>query len=206
MYCILVTGIPAAGKSTIANSLAEMLDVPVISKDSIKEILFDGLGFQSRAEKVRQGVAAMMAMYYFAEQLMKRNRPFILENNFENSSRAELIRLLNSYGYQAVTVTLTGDYEVIYQRYVDRNNSPDRHRGHVVNDCFPEKAPGKYVPPIPYEWYIAGIRDRGMDSFTADGPKSIVNTTDFEQVDLAALCDQIRQAINCITESACPVD
>ena len=32
MYCILVTGIPAAGKSTMAKVLSEKLRLPVISK------------------------------------------------------------------------------------------------------------------------------------------------------------------------------
>ena len=48
MYAILVTGIPAAGKSTMAGFLAEKLKLPVISKDSIKELLFDSVGFRSR--------------------------------------------------------------------------------------------------------------------------------------------------------------
>lgn len=41
--------------------------------------------------------------------------------------------------FSALTITLTGDYKVIYQRLLKREKSPDRHRGHVVNDCYPEK-------------------------------------------------------------------
>lgn len=43
MYCILVTGMPAAGKSTMAEVLSERLKLPVISKDTIKELLFDNV-------------------------------------------------------------------------------------------------------------------------------------------------------------------
>lgn len=50
MYCILITGFPAAGKSTMAEFLAEKLAFPVISKDKIKELLFDDVGFNSREE------------------------------------------------------------------------------------------------------------------------------------------------------------
>lgn len=53
MYCILVTGIRAAGKNSAARFLGERLDLPAVSKDGIKELLFDHLGFQSRAEKVK---------------------------------------------------------------------------------------------------------------------------------------------------------
>ena len=86
MYCILVTGIPAAGKSTMAEAISERMKLPVISKDTIKELLFDNVGFQSRAEKVNLGIASMEIMYYAAGQLMKAGHPFILENNFEYSS------------------------------------------------------------------------------------------------------------------------
>ena len=78
MYCILVTGIPAAGKSTMAKVVSEKLKLPVISKDTIKELLFDNVGFQSRTEKVKLGIASMEIMYYVASQLMKAGQPFIL--------------------------------------------------------------------------------------------------------------------------------
>ena len=51
MYCILVAGMPASGKSTIAVRISESLGIPMLSKDSIKEMLFDDLGFHSRAER-----------------------------------------------------------------------------------------------------------------------------------------------------------
>ena len=151
MYCILVTGIPAAGKSTMAALLAEHFGLPVISKDKIKELMYDDIGFRSREEKVRLGIASMNIMYYMAEQLMKSNRPFILENNFEKISKEPLEKILEKYSYTAITVTLTGNYPEIYRRFVERNNSPDRHRGHVVNDGYPEKNPGGPVCPVPYE-------------------------------------------------------
>ncbi len=118
MYCILVTGIPAAGKSTMANAIAEKLKLPVLSKDAIKEKLFDFVGFQSRKEKVNLGIASMEIMYYAAEQLMKAEQPFILENNFEYSSEPDIKALLTKYQYSALTVALTGDYKVLYQRFL----------------------------------------------------------------------------------------
>lgn len=192
MYCILVTGIPAAGKSTMAKYLAEHLSLPMISKDGIKELLFDTVGFQSREEKIKLGIASMNIMYDMAEQLMKCNLPFILENNFENVSKDGLDHLLEKYSYKALTITLTGDYEKIYQRYVERNESPDRHRGHVVNDCYPERVSGRKITPISFESFISGIKSRGMDSFVSNGPHIVVDTTDFKKVDFGSIVKQIQ--------------
>ncbi|MDE6962838.1 MAG: ATP-binding protein [Lachnospiraceae bacterium] len=196
MYCILVTGIPASGKSTIAEFLSHALHLPMISKDRIKEDLFDLVGFQSREEKVQLGVASMNIMYHVAEQLMKGGQPFLLENNFEKISAKGLFILLEKYGYQAITVTLTGDYKTIYQRFLKRNNSPERHRGHVVNDCYPEKEK-KAAAPIPYRHFVEGITMRGMDSFTANGPRIILDTTDFDAVDRDEL---VRNILTCREE------
>lgn len=191
MYCILVTGIPAAGKSTMAEALAERFDIPVISKDRIKEIMFDDIGFNSREEKVNLGIASMNIMYYMAEQLMKRHQAFILENNFENLSKDDLFLILKKYSYKAITLTLTGDYRKIYQRFLERNTSPDRHRGHVVNDRYPENKTNNTGKTISYDDFVLGIISRGMDSFAANGPHIVVDTTDFTKINRDALFDEI---------------
>lgn len=200
MYCILVTGIPAAGKSTMAEALAEHLEIPIISKDKIKEIMFDDIGFHSREEKVKLGIASMNIMYYMAEQLMKHNQAFIMENNFENISKDDLFLILKKYSYKAITLTLTGDYRKIYQRFVERNISPDRHRGHVVNDRYPESKTNRTGIPLSYDNFVSGITNRGMDRFVANGPHIVVDTTDFDKINKDALfreiCDLREELLN----------
>ncbi len=195
MYCILVTGIPATGKSTMAKALSERLNLPVISKDAIKELLFDNVGFQSRAEKVKLGTASMEIMYYVAGQLMEARQPFILENNFEYSSKQGIKNLLEKYQYSALTITLTGDYKVIYQRFLKRESSPDRHRGHVVNGCYPEKNEDNLkntkTKTISYEDFVHGIEQRGFDSFCVDGSQIKVDTTDFQKINMEELFSQV---------------
>lgn len=195
MFCILVTGIPAAGKSVMAETISERLKLPVISKDAIKELLFDNVGFQSRAEKVNLGIASMEIMYYAAGQLMKTGQPFILENNFEYSSEPGIKHLLEKYQYSALTITLTGDYNVIYQRFLKRESSPDRHRGHVVNDCYPEKRENNLKTPkaktISYEDFVHGIEQRGFSAFCVEGRQIIVDTTDFSKIKTEELFSQI---------------
>ena len=196
MYCILVTGIPAAGKSTMAEAISERMKLPVISKDTIKELLFDNVGFQSRAEKVKHGIASMEIMYYAAGQLMKAGHPFILENNFEYSSEYGIKSLIKKYEYSALTITLTGDYNVIYQRFLERESSPDRHRGHVVNDCYPEKVGDSLktlkAKVISYENFVRGIEQRGFDAFCVDGGQIKIDTTDFSKINMEELFSRIR--------------
>lgn len=179
----------------MAEAISERLKLPVISKDSIKELLFDNVGFQSREEKVNLGIASMEIMYYAAGQLMKAGQAFILENNFEYSSEHGMKNLLEKYQYSALTITLTGDYKAIYQRFLERESSPDRHRGHVVNDCYPEKKENNLKTPkaktISCESFICGIEQRGFDAFCVNGKQIKVDTTDFSKINMEELFSQI---------------
>lgn len=201
MYCILVSGMPASGKSTIAAYLSRELGLPLLSKDSIKELLFDDLGFSSRAEKVRLGVAAMDILYYAAGQLMNVQQPFLLENNFEDASLPGLTALLDRCGCTAVTLRLTGEAEVLYQRFAARDLSPSRHRGHVVNDRYPEEpgSPRENPTRKTYWQYLADIEDRGYTRFHPGGPLIEVDVTDLNKLDYGKLLADVRHAVATVT-------
>ncbi len=196
MFCILIAGLPAAGKSTMAAELSRRLALPVFAKDDIKEVLFDTLGFTSRAEKVRLGEAAAAILNDCAVRLMKLGKPFMLENNFEDAARAPLMSLLEQYGYTGITLVLTGDRRKLYQRFCLRNISPKRHRGHVVNDRYPEAVPRTTeelrAATLSYEDYCRGIDRRGMERFCANGPCLRIDTTEFDAVDMDAVEAWIR--------------
>lgn len=193
MYCILVGGMPASGKSHLARRLSRSLGLPMFSKDDMKELLFDSVGFRNRAEKVALGVGAMDILYYAASQVMSAGGSVILENNFESSSVPGLKVLLERYGCQPITLLLTGDYEVIYRRFLERDQSPQRHRGHVINTVYPEP-PGEKPPyvPITLEQFVAGFTARGMADFDIGGPRITVDVTDFAALDYEGLVRQVR--------------
>ena len=199
--CVLVGGIPASGKTVMAERLSQLLDLPVISKDAVKELLFDSLGFRSRAEKVALGIASMDIVCYVAEQMLKRGKPFILENNFETATRDQLVDLLSRYGCRPVTVFLTGDVETIYRRFLERDRSPERHRGHVVNTCYPEPE-GKRAERVPQtlEQFAAGFQSRGMADFDVGGPRITVDSTDFSKVDYEETARRVKAALSGLWE------
>ena len=63
---IIVTGRPAAGKSTLAKWLSQELKLPVVSKDNIREELFERLGWKDRKWAQELGKASVDMMFYFA--------------------------------------------------------------------------------------------------------------------------------------------
>lgn len=196
MYLILIAGMPASGKTTFAKRLSAELEIPMVSKDEIKEILFDRVGFHSRAEKVALGVGSMDIMYYFTESLMRTNKQIILENNFENISKPKLQELINKYHYTPITVLFDGDIKTIYNRFIERDNSPTRHRGHVVNTEYPESLHNKVNPPqIEFEDFQKNFEKRGTRNFNIGDDVIKIDTTDFNKVDFDAVINQIKDRL-----------
>ena len=55
---IIITGDLAAGKSTLASALSEVLGIPYIIKDTLKEIACDIIGYQTRQENRQLSITA----------------------------------------------------------------------------------------------------------------------------------------------------
>ena len=193
---ILVAGMPATGKTTFASYLSARLHVPMVSKDFVKERLYDAVGFRSRAEKVKLGAAAMQIMYDFADSCLSAGTPVILENNFETQSKPGLRALAEKHGCRVLTVLFTGDPQVIYGRFAARDRSPGRHRGHVVNTQYPERPGGEPEPPrTTCAQFLAAMEARGMVNFDGGGSTLRVDTTDFQTVSYPALLSRIKEML-----------
>lgn len=192
MVGILIAGVPAGGKTTFASVLSRRLRLPVFSKDSIKELLFDTVGFDSREKKVALGAGSFEILCYCAEAELRAGRSFILENNFEDSVRPAVEELFRRYRCPVVTVLFTGEPEAVYRRFVERDQSPGRHRGHVVNTRYPEP-PGERTaaayPSCSVFW--ESVQARGMDRFDFGDLVIRVDCTDLAALDLAALADRV---------------
>ena len=195
MICILVTGIPASGKSFFSNYLSDYLDIPCISKDSIKERLFDTVGFKSRAEKIVLNDAATGEMFYFAEVLMKRKGVFILECNFEKESKKQIADLIAKYKYKCITAFLSGNHRIIYERFERRNESGDRHPGHVINDCYPRNVRESDFAAMSFEDFEREIETRGMDDFEIGDYYFRIDTTTIDKVDWETKAREIKNTI-----------
>lgn len=192
MYCILIAGMPCSGKSTFAEYLSKKSKLPYMSKDIIKEKLYDTVGFKSREEKNNLGLGAMEILYYFAEEEMKTGNAFIIENNFENVSKPELLALIKKYNYYPITVMFDGNDEIIYERFIKRDQMPGRHRGHVVNTKYPEvgQAP-KYVP-MGLAKFKDKIEKRGWKTFDVGGTRIVVDNTDFSKINYDDIMNKIK--------------
>lgn len=195
-YVIAVAGLPASGKSSLAEYLAREARLPLICKDSIKEALFDTVGFHSRQEKTTLNRAALKIMFYVGEQIIRAGQNVILENNFENDAYPYFEMLLEHNDVHCITISVGGDTKTIYERYVRRNRDPSRHRGHVLSTEYPEKKnPGHIPEPIAFKEFCQGFQERGMMDFKIGESVIYVDTTDFSKIRYEDILSALKQKL-----------
>lgn len=186
MMMLLVAGPPGAGKTRLAKELGARLGWPMLSKDGLKEGLFEAIGFKSRADKEKINVGAVTALCYAAESILRAGGSLILESNFESRDLPLLKSIADSYRAHMVTIRLNADDDTLYARFVARQRSPERHRGHVVNDEYPEPEGCPEVAHMTREAFIEGVEKRGMRRF-ALGQLIPLDVADLGQIDIEAL-------------------
>ncbi len=179
MQIILIAGMPATGKTTLAKFLAKKLEIPFISKDGIKEILFDTVGIKEDRKPL--AIASMDIMIYIADKIMQSKSPLILESNFESSTKNKLINLICKHGYHPITILLKGDMDVIHERFIKRDHTEGRHIGHVH--------------PLSFDDFKRSVIERGILDFSI-GDKILMDTTDFESVSYDEIYHQVMDTLD----------
>jgi predicted kinase len=128
---VVISGLAASGKTTVAEPLAQALDIPLISKDTIKEALFEAVGFGDWELSKSLSRAADSAMVRLAQDL----DAAVLDNFWYSETVNDLLAPLSG---SIVEVFCRCDPAVALKRFEARA----RHPGHgdAQRDAGPMRA------------------------------------------------------------------
>jgi predicted kinase len=123
---VVVSGPPGAGKTRLAAGLRTQLRLPLIAKDTLKEVLGGALGVEERRESHRLGGAVFELMGAIVRELLGSGVSAIAEGNF--TSRTQIFDSLPPA--RVVQVHVAAAPEVLRERLLAR----DTHRHPVHYD------------------------------------------------------------------------
>jgi predicted kinase len=136
---VIVSGAPGSGKTTLAVPLAAALRFPLLSKDVIKEQLYDTLGRGDGddpwAWSRRLGAASMELMWTLAGHFPQ----VVLEANFRPHNTYERERITH-LGERVVEVHCTCPIELAAERYAARARTDRHHPVHLLHELTDELA------------------------------------------------------------------
>ena len=169
---VVVAGPPGSGKTTLARPLSQELQLPLLSKDAIKEALFDTLGSGDLEWSQQLGRASHRVMYAIAAE----TQGAVLESHFWRGLAERDLRALST---TIVQVYCRCPTELAAERYLHRIDSADRHPGH-----FPQHQ----AEEVTRSWREAGLQPLDLDGVLIE----VDTSRPVDSSAIAALAERIR--------------
>ncbi|HVT53255.1 MAG TPA: AAA family ATPase [Dongiaceae bacterium] len=133
---VLVNGVPASGKSTVAQAISHAEGWPLLTLDTIKEAFFAHLGTGDRDYNRRLGKASYQAIFAVIADF-PRDTTAVVDAWFGFQPPEILDAHLATAGIaQVAQVWCRAPAEVVGERYRARLDA--RHAGHLGADYVPE--------------------------------------------------------------------
>lgn len=195
MKLILIAGMPATGKSHLADALKKAFGLPVLEKDEIKEQLFDTIGFTCYKEKRQLDVAATAVLLKLLERMCEADEDLIVVNNFTAEAGKEFNAFIEKNRVDVFTLFLNGDPQVLYERYFERDSKGLRHPGHAMQIAYPTDPDNPEIFDMTREGFDERFLKLGMDKPVWGGPMLRLDATYPWTIDTDAVIQETSQAL-----------
>lgn len=179
---IIVTGLPASGKSTVAAYLAKRLGIQHISKDGYKELLFDELGIKDRLWSQQLGKASIALLFQQTEAALRLGYSVVIESNFNSSLDTKPLRaLIRATRARSVQILCHAQGRVLVRRFSKRART-ERHPGHADAEHL--------------HVYRDTLLQGKAQPLTLSTPLIELDTTNWKQVHLRTLFQQVHSLLD----------
>jgi predicted kinase len=179
---IIISGHPAAGKTTLSKKIADKFNLPLVSVDGMKETFWKLFGADTDFEfndKISQ--ASFESLYYFIDANLAQRKSLIVEAYFNPSlASPRMNEIGEKYGAKLLQIYCDCSKDVLEKRFKERLETDSYHpvHKHTVKLYGLERIMNHL-----------GKDDKRLD---IDGKTYDLDTTDPENIDYEKLFEFIK--------------
>ncbi len=178
---VIITGHPGSGKTHLGRWLSDELKLPFFGKDNFKDIIFDNLGYSDKAWSLKASATTHRIVDYLLDEELRTGHSLIVEGNFKPEIDNErFAKLRQTYDFQCVQILCWAQGDVLFERFIARQNTPERNAGHV-----------EAIPP---EQIKADLSSGKLPTLNVADVTLEFDTSDIATLDYRALAQNIRAA------------
>lgn len=130
---IIISGDLAAGKSVLAKRLSRHYQIPYFSKARFKEILGEKISFEGIDENKNISRFSYALLRHIGWRVAQVKGSVILEANFHTEHLEQIKRDVEFTGHKVELLYLTGDLDVLFERFLYREHYENRHPVHLTH-------------------------------------------------------------------------
>ncbi|MEM7126930.1 MAG: ATP-binding protein [Chloroflexota bacterium] len=179
---LIINGAPGSGKTHLSRRLSKELQLPLLSKDDIKEGISDVLGVKDRAWSKKLGGASFDALFVLLERQLEAGISCIVETAFiPRFNTPRFLELKERYGCHPFEIYCYAQSSTLAERFNQRVTTGTRHPVHTDGLVTLQA--------------MQAVLDSGKYGILGIGSTVVeVDTTNFEKVDFTGLVEIIKSS------------
>lgn len=129
---IIISGLPGAGKTTLLKTIADKFNLPMVSMDTVKEVMWDTMGHKFDFEfNDKIGQTAFELLFHFVELSLLKGVSLVVEAHFSpERNNGRINKLKEKYNINLLQIYCDCETEILRKRFKERMRKDSYHNGH----------------------------------------------------------------------------
>jgi predicted kinase len=177
---ISISGNPATGKTTLTKNISDKFDIPSVSMDNFKEIIYDRVEDINSTLWNQICMASYDLMFSDIEKFLPYTKKILFDAPINPEISKEVIsKIIKKHNADFLEIKLTADSEVLWERFKKRLPS--------VHHCHSTQAKRNM------DYMEDKIKNGNFDKKLDIGNNFLlIDTTDFEKINYQEIYNKIR--------------